>query len=736
MDDGATEGGDTPAPAAPQDLGTDAQTPDEATVVGPEPDVIGDEGTGAVEGDEQDTRFVMDGDGPEVGDAAGDTPEDGHAAGRDADHPRLAADAGAPVTSAPASRDGEGAAKDQAPGKKRSGTAPGVGMVPLSLSFGARNAALATSEALGARPEGPTGPASVPPVPKRAASEAGIARDVLAGLPPTDAQKVAGSQAGARVDRTLERVVMAGEGAGPRGPAIPAPSQGDAAENVLAVRGTPEAAARPDMTTRGVDGAIIATTPDRAGQAGTAGETLQSSEQAPTRPADLAVRSGAILEAGQRVSTTDRPEPPAAPSIARANPTGPSAEAASPLLSSERAAGPTQAIAQAETEALPAKARSAPTPDEAIRIVTMAPQGAAATLRGSAVAGTAEPDGQTGAQPQPNDDQVELGGNTATRPVRPEGASGVVEMRQSGATVGAPSPNHPAGIVPASEADSRSDQQVIRSIARNTPSGPDVDARMVIASAGAAPRADAVTDGPGARRATATARARDEGPLRADVDAMVAGRTSGATATAPHDPLGPASTPASALTAFAMPDATAPVIGMTDADALPAMGERAVGASAPEALVQASGGPQAPTPADAARPVQAPTAPPLPQAVSRQILDAAQGMGAGPVEIEVMLEDMGRLRIVMTAAETGLSVDIRADQDASLSLARRHAEALALDLQGNGFADVDISFGRGDDPDARPGADTARDGETQDTPTTPAMRRADTLGSSGLDLRL
>jgi hypothetical protein len=141
-------------------------------------------------------------------------------------------------------------------------------------------------------------------------------------------------------------------------------------------------------------------------------------------------------------------------------------------------------------------------------------------------------------------------------------------------------------------------------------------------------------------------------------------------------------------------------------------------------------------------------------AVARQVVDSmrtALQPAAVPGTLEVALhpEDLGRVRLVFTPADAGLTISVQAERGETLEMLRRHIDLLERDLRDHGFANLSFDFAGGGDGQrdrdtpaahAAPprGNDTAgtRSGDAPGaTPNPPPVpRRAE--GAPGLDLRL
>ncbi|MEL6204998.1 MAG: flagellar hook-length control protein FliK [Pseudomonadota bacterium] len=141
------------------------------------------------------------------------------------------------------------------------------------------------------------------------------------------------------------------------------------------------------------------------------------------------------------------------------------------------------------------------------------------------------------------------------------------------------------------------------------------------------------------------------------------------------------------------------------------------------------------------------------RAIAQQITEAVrQSPGAGRLEVALQPEELGRLRLVFSPSDAGMTVTVHAERGDTMDLLRRHADLLADDLRDMGYASVDVAFG-----DAGQGSDADDPGRNRDGANTPgadnelephaadrgpAPRASDTAmnpssrSETGLDLRL
>ncbi len=156
----------------------------------------------------------------------------------------------------------------------------------------------------------------------------------------------------------------------------------------------------------------------------------------------------------------------------------------------------------------------------------------------------------------------------------------------------------------------------------------------------------------------------------------------------------------------------------------------------------------APVEAGGARPEPPPPAvtpgglssrPDVGQAVSQQVAVALSLVGEGQIELALDPEELGPVRLSLSAVDTGVTVYLNADRGETLDLLRRNADALIRELQSAGYSQVSLSFGSEGPPNGRhpTRADVSRDRSVdaiQDQ-VSPAPRGPG-LRSGTLDMRL
>ena len=102
----------------------------------------------------------------------------------------------------------------------------------------------------------------------------------------------------------------------------------------------------------------------------------------------------------------------------------------------------------------------------------------------------------------------------------------------------------------------------------------------------------------------------------------------------------------------------------------------------------------------------------MPRAIAMQIADAVRAMPDRPVDVSLNPEELGRVRLSVSATEAGVMLSVLAERPETLELMKRHAEQLARDLADMGFDSVELSFGKGQDGTAEEQGEKGASGST------------------------
>lgn len=147
----------------------------------------------------------------------------------------------------------------------------------------------------------------------------------------------------------------------------------------------------------------------------------------------------------------------------------------------------------------------------------------------------------------------------------------------------------------------------------------------------------------------------------------------------------------------------------------------------------APSGPTAPTPSV--------SRPETPQAVVRQIIESMARSSASTWEVQLQPEELGRVRMTMTATEAGMAVTVLADRPETLDLMRRHIDLLEKSLNELGYEETSFTFSeRGesdrDDADAQSQSEPPTLVAEADEAARPVTHPDNTGPAQGLDLIL
>lgn len=82
----------------------------------------------------------------------------------------------------------------------------------------------------------------------------------------------------------------------------------------------------------------------------------------------------------------------------------------------------------------------------------------------------------------------------------------------------------------------------------------------------------------------------------------------------------------------------------------------------------------------------------LPESISAQISAAVRSENGREIEIRLDPEELGRIRIVLSGKEAGMSVNVFSERSDVVELMRRHSNLLETELLEIGYKDADLSF--------------------------------------------
>jgi flagellar hook-length control protein FliK len=124
--------------------------------------------------------------------------------------------------------------------------------------------------------------------------------------------------------------------------------------------------------------------------------------------------------------------------------------------------------------------------------------------------------------------------------------------------------------------------------------------------------------------------------------------------------------------------------------------------------------------------------------VGRQMAEALQKLPDRPVELALSPEELGRVKLSISAAENAITVNVLAERPETLDLMRRHIEQLAKEFETLGYQDIKFAFAEGqNDPHHAGQNHTGPAHANPDAPGETAQDMPITLTpATGLDLRL
>ena len=125
--------------------------------------------------------------------------------------------------------------------------------------------------------------------------------------------------------------------------------------------------------------------------------------------------------------------------------------------------------------------------------------------------------------------------------------------------------------------------------------------------------------------------------------------------------------------------------------------------------------------------------------VAGQISVAMTGQGGRATEIALNPEELGRVRLRMTAVDQSITLHILAERPETNDLLRRHIEVLAQEFRALGYDSIAFSFGGGKDAgntdaETNGGFDSQLPDQQEEVPDINLKQMSGQL--AGLDLRL
>ncbi len=125
--------------------------------------------------------------------------------------------------------------------------------------------------------------------------------------------------------------------------------------------------------------------------------------------------------------------------------------------------------------------------------------------------------------------------------------------------------------------------------------------------------------------------------------------------------------------------------------------------------------------------------------IAQQIAEIPQQQMGKPIEVLLNPEELGRVRMVLSAAESGVSLLISADKSETLDLMRRHIDELAAEFRQLGYQTVGFEFSRsgsGGFGEASHGVETAGIAASSDGADATQTPSETSFQQNGLDIRV
>jgi hypothetical protein len=131
--------------------------------------------------------------------------------------------------------------------------------------------------------------------------------------------------------------------------------------------------------------------------------------------------------------------------------------------------------------------------------------------------------------------------------------------------------------------------------------------------------------------------------------------------------------------------------------------------------------------------------PETPIMVSRQLAEAMQRFPDRPIEVALNPEELGRVRMSISAIETGITVTVLAERPETLDMMRRHIDQLAREFQAIGYENINFAFSEGQTEQGGDDAQSnshARGSDAADAQDDTADNPVGLKVTTGVDVRL
>jgi hypothetical protein len=84
-----------------------------------------------------------------------------------------------------------------------------------------------------------------------------------------------------------------------------------------------------------------------------------------------------------------------------------------------------------------------------------------------------------------------------------------------------------------------------------------------------------------------------------------------------------------------------------------------------------------------------------PGLIGRQMAEALQRLPDKPVELSLNPQELGRVKMSISASEAGITVSVLAERPETLDLMRRHIDQLTREFQSIGYQNISFAFAEG-----------------------------------------
>ncbi|MEP2640202.1 flagellar hook-length control protein FliK [Roseobacter sp.] len=132
--------------------------------------------------------------------------------------------------------------------------------------------------------------------------------------------------------------------------------------------------------------------------------------------------------------------------------------------------------------------------------------------------------------------------------------------------------------------------------------------------------------------------------------------------------------------------------------------------------------------------------PETPSMIGRQMAEVLQRLPDRPVELSLNPEELGRVRMSISASEGGITLNVLAERPETLDLMRRHIDQLAREFQALGYENINFAFNEGQtDAEGQANGDGSSElhaSASAEAPDVEPVVPVTMAPSSGVDLRI